>query len=267
MEAETEESSILFSEGDLVRIEGLKDAPRWNGQIAVVLRYHDDQGRFEIRPSRGSKTLAIKGTNLTRKGLVYPDDPEFGKTRAFDNLFLWPPAQEQHGNDNNEKTLPVQGFLDLPGTTRTDWKAQDDYLCNLLKWEFVDHVGGVEEQGRERATFLMLFDKNDRTSPINHAAQSILDLLPEHQTYKYEGLKLRGVCVLTYSPVKVTLGNITGFRSQQMAEANEDRKFTQQQLYNIVKFHSTKAARKQYRHHDDPIHRAGAAMDVIGPHH
>eukprot|EP00548_Thalassiothrix_antarctica_P009304 CAMPEP_0194155682 /NCGR_PEP_ID=MMETSP0152-20130528/65512_1 /TAXON_ID=1049557 /ORGANISM="Thalassiothrix antarctica, Strain L6-D1" /LENGTH=250 /DNA_ID=CAMNT_0038862763 /DNA_START=35 /DNA_END=787 /DNA_ORIENTATION=- len=242
-----------FSVGDLVRIQGLQGKPEWNSQIGVVMGYHDNQDRYEILPSRGKKTLAIKAINLTNQGFIASKDPDFGQKRAFDNLFVWPSVQRKE----DEKTIiPVQGFLDLPETSRFDWEDQDNYIRNLLKWKSVDNIGGVEEHGRDKATFMLLFDGSDGTSPINHAAQSMMDSVPNYKKSSHpKDLKLRGVCVLTYSPTKSTLMSSSGFESQQMVESNPDRRFTHQQLYDIVKFHSSDAAKKQYKAHDNPLHR------------
>jgi len=245
-------STAAFSVGNLVLIEGLQEAPQWNGRIGVVLKYHESNSRYEICTGRGRKTVGVKASNLNQNGLLRPEDPEFYQAREFDNLFIWPQAKL---GEDGERVLPVQGFSELPVISGTDCRAQDEYLRNLLKWESVDHVGGVEEPGRDLATFMSLFDKTDRKGSFYHVAQAILVLLPEYQKKNHKDLKLRGVCVLTYSPTKTTFVNSSGFQSQPMMEANVDRKFTHQQLYNIVTFHSTEAARKQYRDHDDPLHR------------
>ena len=101
-------STAAFSVGDLVRIEGLQEAPQWNGRIGVVLRYHEGNSRYEIGSGRGRKTLGVKARNLNQNGLLRPDDPEFGQAREFDNLFIWP--QAKFGEDGEKKALPVQGF-------------------------------------------------------------------------------------------------------------------------------------------------------------
>jgi hypothetical protein len=195
-------------------------------------------------------TVGIKPSNLTDEGIfVKPTQNEFGSERQYDHIFFWPAII----NDR----IPIQAFPDFPH--HTQWHSQDVYIQKILGWKTVDTIGGVEEPGRAEGTFLLLCDSNDETSPINYAAQAIINLLPDYQLNKVPKLRrgqhdIRGACILVYSPMKTTFGGSHIPRTQTV-EANEDRLFTHQELYNIIEFHQTNSARKQYKGHDNLVHR------------
>jgi len=130
-----------------------------------------------------------------------------------------------------------------------------------LGWESVDTLSGVEEERREKATFLLLFDGLDESSPKNHAAMKIAKLLPKYKVEscsRYKGI-IRGVAILVYSPTKSTFSGpglgMDYMDGQQIIEANTNRRFTPQLLYDIIQFHNTDRAEQQYKNHDNPMHR------------
>lgn len=246
-------SDAKYAPGDLVKISGIKMRPQLNGQIGVVKAFHEDQGRFEIVPTRGEGTLGLKPDNLSDTMFVKPNDEEFGTKRQFDNLVFWPSVK-----DGDKTVVPVHAFPDLPKIGYGDWKKQDDYIYKALKWRSVDHVGGIEEEGRAKATFLLLFDGTDDTSPINESAQAIVKLLPKYQVRKTvlgDGRPVRGACMLSYSPTKSTVSNGGSTNVNVKMESSPDRLFTHQQLSNILEFHTLKKAKAQYKAHDNPMHR------------
>lgn len=245
-------SSAEFSVGDLVRIHGLVSKPQFNKMIGVVKAYHENTERYEIQPSRGSKSLAIKPVNLSDDEFFKPSDDKFKTDRGYDNVFLWP-------SPNTTRRIPIQCFSDCPSVDTPS--AQDRYIQKKLGWESVDTLSGVEEEGREKATFLLLFDGLDESSPKNHAAMKIAKLLPKYKVdtcKRYKG-NIRGVAVLVYSPTKSTFSSMgmgmDHMNGQQVMEANPNRKFTPQLLYDIIKFHGTDRAERQYKNHDNPMHR------------
>jgi hypothetical protein len=119
--------------------------------------------------------------------------------------------------------------------------------------------GRKNQEEPKRHFYYYVIVSNDETSPINYAAQAIINLLSAYQLNKVPKLRrrqheIRGVCILVYSPMKTTFGGSHVPRTQTV-DANEDRIFTHQELYNIIEFHQTNSARKQYKGHDSPIHR------------
>ena len=251
-------SSDEFSVGDLVRVHGLVSKPQFNHMIGVVKAYHENTERYEIQPSRGSKTLAVKAVNLSDDEFFKPTDDRFKTERAYDNVFLWP-------SPNATARIPIQCFTDCPSAETPS--AQDTYIQNKLGWQSVDTLSGVEEEGRDKATFLLLFDGLDESSPENHMAMQIAQLLPKYKVQscsRYKGI-IRGVAILVYSPTKSTFGSSMGLgmehmHGQQVIEANPNRRFTPQLLYDILQFHTTDRAKRQYNIHDDPMHRAFGAF-------
>ena len=75
---------------------------------------------------------------------------------------------------------------------------------------------------------------------------------------RYKGI-IRGVAILIYSPTKSTFSTMgmgmDRLNGAQVMEANENRRFTHQLLYDIIQFHKTERAERQYKEHNDPMHR------------
>jgi hypothetical protein len=251
-----------FSVGDLVRIHGLVSKPQFNQMIGVVKAYHENMERYEIQPSRGSSSLAIKPINLSDDEFLKPTDDKFKTERAFQSVFLWPSPKTSTNN-------PIQCFSDFPPVDNPS--EQDAYVQKELGWKSVDTLSGIEEEGRGKPTFLLLFDGLDESSPKNHAAMKIARLLPPYERKKcsrYRGI-IRGVVVLVYSPMKSTfftsgLG-LDHLNNLQVVEANQNRRFTHKLLNDIIEFHKTDRADQQYEKHDNPMHRGfgGIAQMMI----
>lgn len=245
-------SNDKFSVGDLVRVHGLVSKPQFNHMIGVVKGYHENTKRYEIQPSRGSKTLAVKAVNLSDDEFLKPTEDRFKTERAYDNVFFWP-------SPNTTARIPIQCFSDCPSAESP--KAQDTYIQNKLGWQSVDTLSGIEEEGRDKPTFLLLFDGLDESSPKNHTAMKIAKLLPEYKVQscsRYKGT-IRGVAILVYSPTESTFSSmgmgLDHMNGQQVIEANRNRRFTPQLLYDIIQFHKTDRAERQYKNHDNPMHR------------
>ena len=168
----TSMSNDEFSVGDLVRIHGLVSNPEFNDTIGVVKAYQENTKRYEIQPSRGSETLAVKAVNLSDDEFFKPTDDRFKTERAYDNVFLWP-------SPNATARIPIQCFTDCPSAETPS--AQDTYIQNKLGWQSVDTLSGIEEEGRDKPTFLLLFDGLDESSPENHMAMKIAKLLPDYK--------------------------------------------------------------------------------------
>ena len=258
------EPATLFSVGDLVRIHGLISRPELNQTIGVVKSYHKTLQRYEIQPSRGSKSLAVKATNLSSDEFVKPSDDEFKTERAYNNVFLWPSPTTTTSGANN--IIPIQCFGDCPSVDSPD--EQDVYIQKKLGWESVDTLSGIEEDGREKATFLLLFDGLDKSSPKNFAAMKMASLVPKYKQEscsRYSGT-IRGVAVLIYSPTKTTFFSggmgMDHMNNHVFLEANTNRRFTHQRLYDIIQFHYTERAAAQYRAHNDPMHRVSGGLPL-----
>lgn len=251
-----------FSVGDLVRIHGLVSKPQFNQTIGVVKAYHANIERYEIQPSRGSKTLAIKAVNLSDDEFLKPTDDKFKTQRAFDNIFFWPSPDK----DNTETRIPIHCFSDCPSVDNPS--AQDTFIKRTLGWTSVDTLSGIEEKGRDKPTFLLLFDGLDESSPINYAAMAIATLLPKYKVQscsRYKGI-IRGVATLIYSPTKSTFSTsgmgMDHMDGHQTIEANANRRFTPQLLYDVIEFHHTTEAERQYKAHDNPMHRVFGGLHM-----
>lgn len=242
-----------YSAGSLVMILGLQAKPSLNGQFGVVKKFHTDKGRYEITPSRGSGTLAIKPSNLSQESVVKPKDAGF-QERKHQIAAFWP---TKFGND-----IPIQGFVDWP----TDWEEEKQYLKEKFQWTKPTLLSGIENAGSAKPEFQMYFDAGDKESPHNAVAQAIMNLLPIYELGKIgdaANSTLRGVCVLVYSPMKSTITNFgtaaIGMGDQpgvsELTSGNASRKFSLEQLRAVLEFHQTSAAKAQYDAHDNPMHR------------
>ena len=254
-----------FVVGDIVFIQGLRAKPELNGKIGVIKAFHQDQGRYEVLPGhqQGQATLGIKPSNLTDQDFVQRNQLEFYHAQNYDHLFFWPQMED----DDRKKIVPVQAFSNFPNAS--DNLGQDEFIKNLLGWDSVDALTGVEEGGMAKPTFLILFDAKDTTSHVNQAAENIRKLLPDYEKAKMPKLrddqKIRGICVLVYSPMKSTLsGGGPGFeylsQQQPTMAVDKNRRFSHQQLRDILNFHGTKDAKLQYQAHDNPMHRVFGGM-------
>jgi len=247
--------SKVFSAGDLVRIHGLVAQPQLNGMIGVVKAFHKNSQRYEIQPSRGSNTLGVKAMNLSDRDFLKPTDDKFTTEQLYDNIFLWPSIRKATRDT-------IQCFSDFPSV---DFPTQqDEYIKNILGWKSVDTLVGIKEPGREKPSFLLLFDGRDESSPENRTASKTVNLLPMYERQQcshYNGV-IRGVAILVYSPMNSTYSSFSSVSSMgmngqqfQFIESNENRRFTPQLLYDVIQFHKTDRAKRQYRSHDNPMHR------------
>eukprot|EP00985_Skeletonema_marinoi_P018369 scaffold10246_cov97-Skeletonema_marinoi.AAC.4 len=160
-------SNANFSVGDLIRIHGLVSKPQFNQMIGVVKAFHENTQRYEIQPSRGSKTLALKAVNLSDDEFLKPTDDKFKTERVYDNVFLWP-------SPTNATRIPIQCYSDCPSA---DFPSrQDEYIQSKLGWKSVDTLSGIEEEGREKPTFLQSKKScsNDNSKIIARVQSSIL---------------------------------------------------------------------------------------------
>jgi hypothetical protein len=260
-EWKTATTTTIFAVGDLVRIHGLANKPHYNKMIGVVNSYHENMQRYIIQPSRGPRVLAIKASNLSSDEFVNPTCDKFKAERKYNNVFIWPSPTA------GGSKIPIQGFIDCPSAE--DMDEQDIYIKNALGWKSVDTLGGIEEEGREKATFLLLFDGLDETSPQNHVAMQIAELLPRYKKEtcsRYKGV-IRGVAALVYSPTKTTFSSygmgLDHMNNHVTMEANRNRLFTHQHLHDIIQFHLTDRARKQYSEHNNPMHRVFGGMPMM----
>ena len=241
-----------FHDGDLVEIQGLEHKPELNGTLGVVKKFHEDRGRYEVVPTRGKKTLAIKHGNLTQKSLITPNDKQKFAERRYQNVVFWPPV--------DDFSIPVQGFDDWP----TNTNQEKSYLKSKFGWKAPTIVSGIESEGAAKPDFEMYFDVEDQVSSVNKIAQAIVALLPNYERAKVSGNQvlqpIRGACVLCYSPTASTFDNPFNLESVPgdgtvMISGNRDRLFSLQQMEKLLKFLHSKRARKQYKAHDNPIHR------------
>ena len=227
-----------FIPGSIVKFTGLQAKPELNGHFGIVKQFLEDKGRYEILPSRGKRSLAIKPINLTYKSVVTPNDDGYREQKHQVAAF-WPITQ---------KSLPVQGFEDWP----TDWTQEERYLQRKLGWKTPALLSGIESEGAAKPDFEMYFDADDHESPPNTVAQAIADLLPEYERFKVSSdlSQIRGVCILVYEPM------ITSFYSS----GNPNRHFSLEQLHYILHFLTTQRAKAQSEAHDNYMHSVFGGM-------
>jgi hypothetical protein len=144
-----------------------------------------------------------------------------------------------------------------------DWTKERPFLKNLLQWENPVLLGGVTSARTPKPDFMLYFDGNDTTSPVNSVGETIKSMLSGFELDKVaeSGNTNRGACVLVYSPMKTTTfssfggGGIFPPEGTQLASGNAGRLFSLQQLRNVLEFHETREARLQCQAHASPMHR------------
>lgn len=241
----TDTKNITFEDGSVIRIQGLQDQSDLNGQFGVIKQYHADIKRYEVIMPRGRNTKAIKPRNLSTKNIVLSTDTTFEKDVSYNHVLFWPSI-------NN--LIPVQALPDWPQIKH----EEDLFLVNHLKWKNPKVAGGITSEGNEKPDFVIHFDADDDESPLNDVAQAAIDLLPEYEIGKVpelrNGKKLRGACVLVYSPLISGLIH-NGMHCGTFRSGEKDLRFSHQQLLEVLKFHQTPDAREQYKRHDNAMHR------------
>jgi hypothetical protein len=241
----TDTKKSTFENGSVIRIQGLQEQLDLNGQFGVIKQYHADIQRYEVIIPRGRNTKAIKPRNLTTKNIIQSTDTSFKKDSSYNHVLFWPSI-------NN--AIPVQAFPDWPDIK----KEEDAFLMNHLKWKNPKVAGGVTSEGNEKPDFVIYFDADDEESPLNDVAQAAIDLLPAYEIGKVpelvNGKKLRGACILVYSPLISGLVH-NGISLGEYRSGEKDLRFSHQQLLEVLKFHQTLDARAQYKRHDNAMHR------------
>ena len=254
MAADSNDSSTSdeFPDGSVVKIVDLVNASHLNGRFGVVKRFVSEQNRFEVQPTRGKGTKAIKAANLSKQGIIQRDHADFSNRRVYQHAIFWPALQEN-------TIIPVHAFEDWPAE---NYHVRNQLLMTRLQWENVASLGGVTSRGASKPDFMLYWDGNDTVSPVNVVGETIKALLPKFQLSKEikSESTIRGACVLVYSPTKTTFtsfGGGGGFPPDgtQVTSGNANRQFSLQQLLNVLKFHMTNDARRQYNAHDNPMHR------------
>ena len=151
-------------------------------------------------------------------------------------------------------TFPLSIFpLNKMSTLKTYWDGN-----RLTHW-----LESKNQAAKSRHSYCYLIGR-DESSPENHTASKIANLLPiyeRQQCSHYNGV-IRGVAILVYSPTNSTYSSFSSVSSMgmngqqfQFIESNENRRFTPQLLYDVIQFDKTDAAKRQYRSHDNPMHR------------
>ena len=123
----------------------------------------------------------------------------------------------------------------------------------MLKMKKPAILTGITSENSYKPDFVMVYDHADRTSAVNWFAQNLTVHLPHYELSKTPlPPSIRGPVVLSYRPTRLESkvdGSITYTNPK-------DKKWTINQLRNVVKFHTTEACADMYASHDNPIHRA-----------
>jgi hypothetical protein len=275
-------SSQQHSVGSLIKICDLVSRTELNNTYGLIKKFHSELGRYEVLPAdrrhgcNQRKPVAIKPENITTVSIVTPSDEKaFRKDRVHQCVAFWPIVKRATDNTDGKKTsaaatdIAVQGFDDWPD----DWAKERKYLINKWGWKDPQLLSGIENEGSAKADFQMYFDAADGTSTINEIANAISCNLPDYEHHKCSNIareinKIRGVCILMYSPTAMTFG-CSGFPGQEGQEytesdpimsGNSDRIFSLEQLRDVLHFQRTSHGRRQYQDHDNPMHRMYGGM-------
>lgn len=233
---------VALKKGVLLKIDNLVNKKNLNGQFAIFKKYHEESKRVEVIPQKGDKTLALKPSNLTRKGIVYPGDKEFEK-RIHEAVAFWPGMP-----------MNVQHIVGWP----TDWTKEKSFIKKKFKWKNIVPVSGIEGKNSSSPDFVMYFDNSDTTSPVNETAMKIISCLPSHELQKltsfYQpGDKVRGVCFLLYSPTisMNTVYTAEGGESTSTQEhGSESQRYSLKDFLEVLLYHHTDKCFKTYAAHN-----------------
>lgn len=242
----------MFEPTSIVKVQGLQARPELNGTFGIIKRFIEDSNRFEVIKSRGKGSLSIKPENLSQEQILKPSDKDFTNDQSWEQIAFWP---------NVNGVVPVQPLRDWPH----DQFQEEHFLSSTLGYQMPKVLGGVESEGVAKPNFCMYFDAADNESPVNETAEAIAALLPSYELFKIsrsmgEGKSrkpFRGACVLIYSPMKIT--NFSSFggpmNNATTTSGNEDTLFSAAQLKDVLDFHKSEEAKRQYQAHDNPMHR------------
>lgn len=223
----------MYSPGDVVAFDHLKNSKHLNGKCGVVISYLPDNGRYEVRPVKSRGSVYVKPTNLTQKNIVTIENIQ-SKRKCLISAAFWPDVYCY---------IPVQALLDWP----TDWTKEMKYLRSTHNWKQPYVMSGIRSRNSAKPDFVVYFDAGDKDSPINHAAETILANLPSWEQSKVrsgcgESIRIHGVCILCYDPTQVEIGFVSENNNIPLPppdnNQNEDKLFSlkemQYTLYDIV---------------------------------
>jgi len=217
-----EESVNLFPVGTLAIITGLVNRTVLNGRVGVIWGPLSD-GRIPIAIAREAKILRIKPKML--REATYPNDPNKHIACSF---WPWP-------GSGPISVSPIVGWPKL-------WTQEIPFLRSL-GWSNPKIMSGIEAEGKPKPDWVVYYDEGDTISVKNVIAERIAGLLPEFELEKMNGGPIRGHCILVYSPMNTS-------------PSPEDKRWTLDEMRQVLSFHMTELALEQYDDHDNQMHRA-----------
>lgn len=229
--------------GSYVRIGGLKSAPRHNGAYgfvrsqkgdrwAVVVAHNDDQ--LLVKPANLEVVAQDRGARSHLAVLFYPNTDSTAPTRATDVLVA---AGEQS---------PLAGW-----PTTDDWGDELRFLREKMGWKSPETMSGVEREGLAKPDLVIYFDGGSTSSYKNDHVHAIARHLPDFELQKvtFPNDGVHGACVLVYSP---TMSMTEHDAPQQAASGGA---LSLDDAAAALFFHHGVAAARQYKDHDNPMHR------------
>ena len=255
---------MLTNLGDMVQIHGLQAAAQHNGKNGVVLRREENKDPSKLRylvysPGGGCyKCISIKPSNLRQ--LDFDEDRKIYRKVAF-----WPQVSKKA----KIPVMPLDGFPEDDGCYSNDGtmeKQEREYLKNTLGWKRTEILCGVEHPNRPKPCWVFYYDADDTESPVNEVAMSIARLLPSYERNKVEGPKggkYRGLCVLLFCPMETSSFSSAGCVRQGVGHGlpsvtmstEERERWSLNEMRGVLDWHRISSAARQYREHDDPMHR------------
>ena len=234
----SDESNLKI--GTVIRAIDLKSQKNLNGKMGVIQKeVNPETGRYPILLSQGSSLFCFKACNLEIVNLGKKNDVK------HEVMMFWPTADNYRVKKAEEIIVnPIENWP-------TQWTLEREFLKTKLGWTAPDILGGITSQGQAKPDFQMYYDAKDITSPKNVVAKCIASLLPEYEVQKVQAPQdgFRGACILVYSPM-----NCNG-----VFQTSEEKRWSLEQMQQVLFFQTTVEAKKMYKSHDNPMHRAFGA--------
>jgi len=234
----------MFKVEDLVVVTGLKKDKDLNGAMGIVVGHAPDKvdksiTRHKVMLAKGDTTISAKASNLT--SLDFDETAQKHEVGIF-----WPKAS------SSQRESIVCPIKDWP----SDYNRETQFLRKNLKWTDPQILGGVEGPGDAKPNYMMYYDANDVKSFPNQFANAIAARLPgyEHDKVPSPGGSgdYRGACIIVYSPM-----NTSSDYGKGKAKSMNDFK-------QVIDWHGTKAAERQYDGHDNIMHRMYGGVPGAG---
>ena len=219
---------------DIVRISGVKNRPELNSQLAFVVNPTQVNDRVHVAVQKGEGLISLKRDKLTKYIFSHSD-------RIYQHCAFWPFSHE-----GKPVVFPIDSWPKWP-------REEIPYLKKILNWGNPQIMGGITSKGQRKQDFMLYYDADDNHSPQNKFAETICAHMPQFEQCKVVKPKkgYRGICVMVYAPMKSARRNGTLICWSSL----DDKRWTLDELLEVITFHGTQEAKDMYLRHSHPTHR------------